>query len=294
MTQSQVNGSSVVRRWQLADSLKGLRERAGLTQEQAVGELKKGAGRWSAAKLSRIETRVHRVKPREAEQLLDAYGVTDTELRTNLVQLSATASEQGWWASFGGELPDAVKPLLSIESGLVALRDFQPQLLHGLLQTPEYAHAVMNAVSPGTYSPEELERRVTARMIRQHVLRQTAAPRAHFIIDQAVLDHVIGNPAVMRGQLRKLLDTADNPNVTLQILPRDAGGSPGLEGPFAVLTLPDPIPDIGYTEGPAGMVYIEDRDHVRVWTLRFGILTELALSCADSMGVIADAMKSYE
>lgn len=98
----------------------------------------------------------------------------------------------------------------------------------------------------------------------------------------------------MRGQLRKLLDTADNPNVALQILPRDSGGSPGLEGPFAVLTLPDPIPDIGYTEGPAGMVYIEDRDHVRVWTLRFGILTELALSCADSMRVIAEAMKSYE
>lgn len=294
MTQGQVNGSSVVRRWQLADSLKGLREQAGLTQEQAVGELKKGAGRWSAAKLSRIETRVHRVKPREAEQLLDAYGVADTELRTSLVQLSATASERGWWASFGSELPDAVKPLLSIESGLVALRDFQPQLLHGLLQTPDYARAVMTAVSPGTYSLEELERRVTARMIRQQVLLQGAPPRTHFIIDQAVLDRVIGSPAVMRGQLRKLLDTADNPHMTLQVLPRDAGGSPGLEGPFAVLTLPDPIPDIGYTEGPAGMVYIEDRDHVRVWTLRFGILTELALSCADSVGVIAEAMRSYE
>ncbi|MFJ2443249.1 helix-turn-helix domain-containing protein [Streptomyces sp. NPDC087658] len=294
MTQERFGGSSVVRRWQLADSLKGLREKAALTQEQAVTELKKGTGRWSAAKLSRIETRVHRVKPREAEQLLDAYGVTDAELRDSLVRLSAMSSERGWWVGFDDELPKAVKPLLSIESGLVGLRDFQPQLLHGLLQTPDYARALMNAVSPGACRPEELERRVAARMIRQHVLLKEPQPRAHFIIDQAVLERVIGTPEIMRGQLRKLLDTADYPNVTLQILPREAGGSPGLEGPFAILTLPDPIPDIGYTEGPAGMVYVEDRDRVRAWTLRFGILAELALPCDDSLDVITAAMNLLE
>ncbi|MFE3737699.1 helix-turn-helix domain-containing protein [Streptomyces sp. NPDC059134] len=293
MTLSQYGGSSVVRRWQLADTLKSLRDQAGLTQEQAVVKLKEGTGRWSAAKLSRIETRVHRVKPREAEQLLDAYGVADGELRLALVQLAATSAEQGWWVSFGDELPDAVKPLLSIEGGLVALHDFQPQLLHGLLQTADYARAVMNAVAPGAFGPEELERRVTARMIRQHVLAKELPPRTHFIIDQAVLERVIGDADIMRGQLRKLLYIAEGPYVTLQVLPRNAGGSPGLEGPFAVLSLPDPIPDIGYTEGPAGMVYIEDRDHVRSWTLRFGILTELALSCADSSDLIAEAIKAY-
>ncbi|MGS2590032.1 helix-turn-helix domain-containing protein [Streptomyces hebeiensis] len=293
MTLSQYGGSSVVRRWQLADSLKSLREQAGFTQEQAVGKLKEGAGRWSPAKLSRIETRVHRVKPREVEQLLDAYGVTDSDLRSSLVQLSAASAEQGWWVSFADELPDAVKQLLSIESGLVDLRDFQPQLLHGLLQTADYARAAMNAVSPGAFGSEELERRVTARMMRQHVLAKDAPPRTHFIIDQAALERVIGNAAIMRAQLRKLLEVAQGPAVTIQVLPRNAGGSPGLEGPFAVLSLPEPIPDIGYTEGPAGMVYIEDREQVRSWTLRFGILTELALSCADSREVIAEAMESY-
>ncbi|MFD5750279.1 helix-turn-helix domain-containing protein [Streptomyces sp. NPDC127033] len=293
MTLSQHGGSSVVRRWQLADTLKGLRDRAGLTQEQAVGKLKEGAGRWSAAKLSRIETRVHRVKPREAEQLLDAYGVMDTELRVALVQLATTSAEQGWWVSFGDELPDAVKPLISIEDGLVALRDFQPQLLHGLLQTADYARAVMNAVSPGAYGPEELERLVTARMIRQHVLAKSSPPRTHFIIDQAVLERFVGDASIMRAQLRKLLDVAEGPHVTVQVLPRDAGGTPGMEGPFALLSLPDPIPDIGYTEGPAGMLYIEDRDRVRLLTLRFGILTELALSCADSTDLIVEAMNSY-
>ncbi|MFC9427441.1 helix-turn-helix domain-containing protein [Streptomyces sp. NPDC056987] len=293
MTLSQYGGSSVVRRWQLADTLKGLRDQAGLTQDQAVVKLREGAGRWSAAKLSRIETRVHRVKPREVEQLLAAYGVTDTELRFALMQLTATSSEQGWWVSFGDELPGAVKPLLSIEGGLVALHDFQPQLLHGLLQTPDYSRAVMNAVSPGALGPDELERRVTARMIRQHVLERESPPRMHFIVDQTVLERVVGTEEIMRAQLRKLLTLAERPHVTIQVLPRGAGGTPGLEGPFALLSLPDPIPDIGYTEGPAGMLYIEDRDHVRWWTLRFGILTELALSCAESTDVIAEAMNSY-
>jgi transcriptional regulator with XRE-family HTH domain len=274
--------------------MKSLREQAGLTQDQAVEELRKGGGRWSAAKLSRIETRVHHVKPKEAEQLLDLYGVTEATTREALMRLAATSKEQGWWVSFGSELPDEVRPLLSIESGLVAFRDFQPQLVHGLLQTPDYARAVMNAVSPATHSPEELERRVAARMIRQHVLRKETPPSLHFIIDQSVLERVVGTPTIMRDQLRKLLELASNPAVTIQVLPRDVGGSPGLEGPFAILTLPHPIPDIGFTEGPAGMFYLEDREHVRMYTLRFGILTELALSRADSMSMIAEMMKTYD
>ncbi|WP_405621666.1 DUF5753 domain-containing protein [Streptomyces sp. NBC_01508] len=116
----------------------------------------------------------------------------------------------------------------------------------------------------------------------------------HFVMDQTVLERVIGEPSVMRGQLQKLLDTAESPNTTLQVLPLNAGGSPGLEGPFSLLTLPEPIPDFGYAEGQAGMFYIEDREHVRRCTLRFGILTELALSRADSVNLIAERMSSFE
>lgn len=286
-------GTSVVRRWQLAASLKSLREDAGLTQEAAIERLVRLPGRWSRSKLSRIENREHNIKPREVEHLLDAYGVTDAQLRSSLTELAANSAERSWWVSFVEALPRDIKPLLSIEDSLVEVRSFQPQLVNGLLQTAEYARAVMLAVAPGASSPEELESRVAARMIRQHVLQRKPAPNVHFIYDQAVLDHVIGDSEVMRGQLRKLLDAADLPNVSIQILPRDVGGSPGLEGPFTIMTLPAPMPDIGYTEGPAGMFYIEDREHVRAWTLRFGILTELALTQADSRDAIADAAKLY-
>lgn len=294
MTQGMEIGVSVVRRWQLAAALKALREQADFTQERAVGLLIALPGRWSRSKLSRIENREHNVKPREVEQMLDAYGVIDPAVREPLLRLAADSREQGWWVSFSNDLPENLRPLLSIESGLVERRDFQTTLVPGLLQTADYARALMNAVSPGAYSPEELERRVAARMVRQQKLDKDSPPQLHFILDQSILERVVGRPSIMRDQLHKLLDAARTPNITMQILPRDAGGSPGLEGPFSILTLPDPIPDIGYTEGPAGMVYIENREHVRMFTQRFGILTQLALPPADSMRVVTESVKAFE
>lgn len=293
MTQYAGSASSVVRRWQLAASFKELREQAGLTQEEAIAKLQEGAGRWSRSKLSRIENREHVLKPREAEQMLDAYGVTDAATREAFVRMAVESKSQGWWVRFGSELPEVGRALLSLESDLVELRDFQNQLVHGLLQTPDYARALMSAIHPARFSSEELEKMVAARTVRQLVLHKEPLPRLHHIVDQTVLDRVIGRPSVMRGQLRRLLEMAQEPNITIQVLPRSVGG-PGLEGPFSILTMPNPIPDIGYVESVAGTFYLEDREHVRVCTMRFGILTELALSRADSMDLIAETMKSYE
>ncbi|MDQ2881910.1 MAG: helix-turn-helix domain-containing protein [Actinomycetota bacterium] len=294
MTQGLDASGSVVRRWQLAAALKAQREQAGLTQEQAIERLVTGSGRWSRSKLSRVENREHQVKPREVEQLLDAYGVTDPVTRGALVQLSEVAREQVWWLSFGKEFPDQLRPLLSLESGLVGLRDFQNQLVHGLLQSADYTRALAMSINPGLLDPAELERRVAARMARQQILTRDDPPQMHFILDETILQRLIGDRIVMHDQTRKLLHSTEKPNITIQILPRDVGGSPGLEGPFSILTLPDPIPDIGYTEGAAGTFYVEDRDRVRDWVLRFGILTQRAWSREKSAEVIAEAMKNYK
>ncbi|MGH3686165.1 MAG: DUF5753 domain-containing protein [Pseudonocardiaceae bacterium] len=143
-------------------------------------------------------------------------------------------------------------------------------------------------------SPTELERRVALRVARQQILAKDPPPPLHFILDETILHRLVGDRIVMHDQMRKLLRATEKPNVTVQVLPRDVGGSPGLEGPFTLLTLPAPIPDIGYTEGPAGTLYIEDRDRVRQWTLRFGILTQRALPCQESAELIAEAMRSFQ
>ncbi len=293
MTQSMDMGVSVVRRWQLAAALKQLREQADLTQEQAVERLRSGPGTWSRSKLSRVENREHHVKPREVEQLLDAYGGADAATRDGLVTLATGSREREWWEGFGKDVPEILQPLLCLEAGLVAMRDFQSQLVHGLLQTTDYARALVTSIHPGLFDPAELERRVAARMARQQVLARNNPPALHFVLDETILQRLIGDHVVMHDQLRKLAQVAERPNITIQVLPRDIGGSPGLYGPFSILTLPDPIPDIGYTEGAAGALYIEDRDRVRTWTLRFGMLTRLARSQEDSVDMIAEAMRGY-
>ncbi|MDQ2790231.1 MAG: transcriptional regulator [Pseudonocardiales bacterium] len=294
MTQGLDASGSVVRRWQLAAGLKAQREQAGLTQEQAIERLVTGSGRWSRSKLSRVENREHHVKPREVEQLLEAYGVTDSATSDELVQLSEVSREGDWWVRFAGDLPGGLRPLLSLESGLVALRDFQNQLVHGLLQSADYTRALAMSINPGRFSPAELERRVAARMARQQILAREDPPQLHFILDETILQRLIGDRIVMHDQTRKLLRATEKPNITIQILPRDVGGSPGLEGPFSILTLPAPIPDVGYTEGAQGTFYIEDRDRVRHWMLRFGMLTQRAWSREKSVEAIAEAMKNYE
>lgn len=296
MTEGE-GGSSIVRRWQLAAALKDFREKAGLTQEQAVEQLRESGGRWSASKLSRMEHREHGVRPREVEQLLDVYGVTDDALREPVLALAVRARERDWRAGFGfaAELPEHLRTLVSLEAGVTAIRQFETMLVPGLLQTTDYTRAVIEATNPGTVGSIDVERRVSHRMTRQHILRRPDPPSFHVILDEGILRRTVGSRAVMRDQLRKLVDVTAEPHMTVQILPFDTGGGAGLEGPFTLLTLPEPAPDVLYGEGVvSGSVFAEDREWVRKCTLRFGMLTQLARPRAESLEMVSEAAKGYE
>jgi len=293
VTQNNSLVSATVRRWQLTDGLCKLREQAQLTHDQVIAELRKGQGKWSRPKLSRIENREQGVKPREVEQLLDVYGVKDQALRDWLIQLASTAHERGWVVDVRKNLPQHFHTFLNWEVALVERRQFETLLVPGLLQTSEYARALVTGIHPDL-AEDEVERRVSARITRQQILTRTAPPRFHVILDAGVLERPIGEPRVMRNQLRRLTESAETPNIMIQVLPKSVGAGPALEGPFSILSLPEPMPDVGYAEGSGRAVYVEDRDRVREFTLRFGVLTEQSLSQADSMKLITDAANSYE
>ncbi len=274
--------SSTVRRWRLAEALRRTREDAGLTHDQVIAELRKTQGKWSRPKLSRIENREQGIRSTEVAQLLDVYAVEDPSLRAWLVELAETKHARGWLLDVRKNLPEDFHTFLNMEVALVASRQFETLLVPGLLQTAEYARAVISGVDPGL-PEDEVERRVSARLTRQQILRRTEPPHLHVILDEGLLHRPVGSEAVMRRQLRYLAEVCDFANITVQVLPVAAGSSPALEGPFSILTPPDPIPDIGYAEGPGRGVYIEDRDEVRAYTLRFGILTERALPPSESL-----------
>ncbi|MGH3696169.1 MAG: helix-turn-helix domain-containing protein [Pseudonocardiaceae bacterium] len=286
--------NATVRRWQLTETLRQLRERTGLTIEQAVERLRTGPGAWSRSKLGRIETRAQGVKVREVEQLLDLYDVTDANLRAWLLDLAATVHERGYWRVIRKDLPADFHDFLSVEAALVALRQFETMVVPGLLQVADFTRALINGATPGL-AADVVERRVIARMARQQVLTRATPLEYHVIIDEAILERPVGTTVIMRNQLRRLIDEAARDHLTLQVLPKSAGASPAMDGPFSVLSLPEPIPDFGYAEGGGGSsVYIEDRELVRVCTIKWGILTERALSQADSVDMIKEAAKGYE
>jgi hypothetical protein len=131
-------------------------------------------------------------------------------------------------------------------------------------------------------------------MARQQVLTRANPLRYHVILEEAILERPVGTPAIMRNQLRRLIDEAAADHVTLQVLPKAAGASPAMDGPFSILTLPEPIPDFGYAEGSGGAAYIEDRADVRTCILKWGILTERALPQADSVNLITEAAHGYQ
>jgi hypothetical protein len=285
---------ATVRRWQLSETLRELREQAGLTHDQVIAKLREeGAARWSRPKLSRIENREQGVKPREVEQLLDIYRVADQDQRDRLVKLASTTRQRGWVSGTVKNSPPDFHEFLKWESTLVASRQFETLLVPGLLQTAEYARALVNGINRDL-AEDEVERIVTARIARQQMLTRATPPRIHVILDAGVLERPIGGPRVMRNQLRRLAEATEAPHITIQVLPKSVGASPALEGPFSILTLPDPIPDVGYAEGPPRAIYFEDRDLLREYTLRFGILTEQSLPPGESVRLILHAAAGYE
>ncbi len=281
--------SATVRRWQLTESLRQLREESGMTIVQATEHLQRLPGKWSKSKLQRIETREQGFQVREVEQLLDLYRA-DAHLRASLLDLASTAHERGYWLAIRKDLPEDFHQVLDVEAALVACRQFEIMLIPGLLQTADFARALITGIHP-ELSGEIVERRVLARMTRQQVLTRATPLRLHAIIEEAILERPVGTPTVMRAQLRRLIDEAEADHITIQVLPKAAGASPAMAGSFAIMSLPDPIPDFGYADAPGRPVYIEDRDAVRDYTLRFGILTQRALSPERSVEVIDEAAR---
>lgn len=272
--------SPTVRRRRLASELRRLREAAKLTIDEVGEKLE-----CSASKISRIETGHVGVTPRDVRDMLELYALAEDE-REALVQLAREARKKGWWHAFNEVFTGA---FVGLESDASSLRTYQSLLVPGLLQTEDYTRAVIKAIAPD-YSEEIVERRVTARQSRQTLLNDQQPPEFWVIMDEAVLHRTVGGPDIMRGQLRRLLETAQLPHVTLQVLPFEAGAHAGMEGPFMILGFPEQAdPDVVYVENTTSGSYLEEPSEVHRYTLMFDHLRATALKPADTLLMVKQA-----
>jgi hypothetical protein len=233
-----------------------------------------------------METGRISARPGDVRELLEVYGVTGAEAGS-LVQLAREARRKGWSHSYGRALPHWFEAYIGLESEAVRLRDFQSMVVPGLLQTEDYARAVLRA-APHAGSSAEVDRLVALRMQRQAILGQDSPPDLWVVLSEGVLRVQVGGPAVMRAQLERLACIAERPNVTLQVLPFTAAAHVHPVSPFTMLEFPDPAdPAVVYLEHLTGSLVLENEDEVRRHRVVFDHLCAEALDTGQSAGLIA-------
>ncbi|MFY1696597.1 MULTISPECIES: helix-turn-helix domain-containing protein [unclassified Solwaraspora] len=241
----------------LGAQLRRLRESQGVSREAAGWHI-----RASESKISRMELGRVGFKERDVTDLLTLYGVTDSRERTALLGLAREANTPGWWHRYGDVLPTWFQSYLGLEAAARMIRSYEVQFVPGLLQTREYARAVV-LLGHGRAPADEIERRVELRMERQELLRRAQPPYLWAVIDEAVLRRPIGGADVMREQIQTLIEATKLPNVRLQIVPFDAGGHAAAGGAFTILRFADQdLPDIIYIEQLTSAIYLDKREDV--------------------------------
>ncbi|GGU72142.1 transcriptional regulator [Streptomyces albospinus] len=256
MSASESSGS-VVRRILLGSQLRRLRESRGITREAAGYSI-----RASESKISRMELGRVSFKARDVADLLTLYGVGDEQEREALLALAREANVAGWWHSYGDVLPGWFQTYVGLEGAASLIRVYEVQFVHGLLQTEEYAHAVVSRGMPGAPAAD-VQRRVALRQERQKLLISERAPQLHCVLDEAALRRPYGGRAVMRGQLKHLIDISERPNVQLQVMPFNFGGHAGESGAFTMLRFPESdLSDVIYLEQLTSALYLDKAEEV--------------------------------
>jgi len=273
--------SPTVRRKQLGIELRRLREQAELTCEEVGQRLE-----CSGTRISRMETGRISVRPGDVRELLEVYGVSGAEA-DSLVQLAREARRKGWWHTYGRVLPTWFEAYIGLESEAVRLRDFQSLVMPGLLQTEDYARAVLRA-APHAGSSAEIDRQVALRMERQRILGQADPPDVWIVLSESVLRVHVGGPAVMRAQLLRLAELAGRPNVTVQVLPYTTAAHVHPVSPFTMLEFADTAdPAVVYLEHLTGSLFLENEDEVRRYRVIFDHLRAESLGTGQSADLIA-------
>lgn len=270
----------------LGAQLRRFREAADILPEQAGYEI-----RASRSKISRMETGHVGFKTRDIDDLLTLYGVTGDQERSRILAMAVQAGQPDWWSTYSDVLPGWFENYLGLESASSSIRSFEIQFVPGLFQTGDYARAVTRLGHQGAPAAE-IERRVELRSGRQELLAGAAPPVIWSVMDEAVLRRPVGGPAVMRAQLRRLLEVAEMPQVTLQVMPFTRGGHAGASGSFAILRFQErDLPDVVYAEQLTSALYLEQRPDVEHY---LGVMDQLsgeALTPAETAWFIEQAAK---
>jgi transcriptional regulator with XRE-family HTH domain len=282
-------GSPNVRRRRLAAELRRLRERAGLIGEEVAERLG-----WSTSKFSRIETSKSGIKQEDLESLLDLYQV-DRAHREELIAFAQESRRAGRLDAISARFPGEHAGFLNVEAEAESVWNWEPQIVPGLLQTEDYARAVMLGWhSMFTLPPSEIDRRIEARLLRQQVLQRDPPLQLHVVMDESVLYRRLGEASVMRAQLQHIIEASRKPNIRVRILPLN-GHQPVTAGAFTYIKFPQlhdiPLDDLVTYEYLTGTGQLDIEDETYGYFVAFTKLEESSLLPDKSRDELARAAR---
>jgi transcriptional regulator with XRE-family HTH domain len=282
----EADGGPTAARIRLGTRLRRLRADAEMSREEAGAAI-----RSSASKIARLELGRSGIKVRDLTDLLALYGADDELERESLLALSRHGNVAGWWQRYGDAVPAWMKPFLGLEQAATLIRSYDPQAIPGLLQTPEYARALLSLPRGSVRGPagaparERAERQIAVRMRRQQILQRAEPPHLWAVIGEAALRRPVGGAAVMRAQIEHLLEISKLRHVNIQMLPLRAGGHAGAGRPVALLRFAgEQLPDVVYLEQLTSASYPSSpSDLASYWNLLNQLATEADPPIATAM-----------
>lgn len=271
----------------LGRQLRELREASGLKLSEAGECLKR-----DASTVSRFETGVYPIHQPDVRALLDLFGVRDERRRGALLRLSEEAWRTGWWDGYAQDVEGSFIDYVWLESRATRIRTFDVASFYGLLQTPDYARAVIRGVERAA-SDTQTDRWVELRLMRQAILERMTPPQVSMIMDEALLWRASGGASVLRAQLQHLAALAHRSNIEIRVLPFKAGSHASPDGAFRVLSLPEPFVEVACVESPAGALYVEEPDAAR-FTAVYDQLEDASLNKRESINLINATAEKLE
>jgi transcriptional regulator with XRE-family HTH domain len=282
----------MVRRRQLGSALRRYRNAAGLSVKEVAERLL-----CSPSKISRIETAQRNATLRDVRDLCDMYGISDEIIRKELMDLARDSRERGWWQE--ANLDAALETLIGMEGAASAIREYENLALPGLLQTRDYALAMLRAWRPSGDSAARLPA-IDVRMRRQEILARESRPTFHVVLDEAAVRRVVGGTEVMGAQITHLIELMESSVVQLQLIPFTAGAHVGMNNGFTILEFTDaaiPVSDstssVVYVEGAFEDTYNDRISEVRRYTAAFTSLSAQALPEIDTLDLLRTLVRHH-
>jgi transcriptional regulator with XRE-family HTH domain len=278
------SASPLLQRRRLRTELKTARLNKELTQEQVAKAMD-----WSLSKMNRIEKAKTGISTNDLKALLPLYGITDK--RTDeLLNLARAARRPGWWRQYSDLAPATLLELMDYESAASFVHQFESTLIPGILQTEDYASAILQEFYGRNMPEENIRKLVKLRTRRRDLLGDVDAPRFSFVLDESAVHRQVGSPDVTSKQLRQLVSIADLPNVTIQIVPFTAGLHRGVGGAFEVVEFDDTDDEnIVFIEGPRGDFISDDPGEAGRYLKDFQLIRDKSLTPADSVALLRKA-----